>query len=158
MTADAVARLFNLARKMLESYRSPPQGSCDAEQAVLQGMDVVPHAQPAAVQMPQSQPAAGHRKKGKKAQPKEQPQQNQPAPKAPKGIKGIFYRIFPNRDDSKFDKVRKILLWVCLCVFIGSITYWWILVQQNKKSQENIAACKARWKKPSKISARMPAE
>ena len=69
MTADAVARLFNLARKMLESYPQPPQGSCDAEQAVLQGMDVVPHAQPAAVQMPQSQPAAGHRKKGKKAQP-----------------------------------------------------------------------------------------
>ena len=147
MTADAVARLFNLARKMLESYPQPPQGSCDAEQAVLQGMDVVPHAQPAAVQMPQSQPAAGHRKKGKKAQPKEQPQQNQPAPKAPKGIKGIFYRIFPNRDDSKFDKVRKILLWVCLCVFIGSITYLVDFGAQNKKSQENIASLQSQMEK-----------
>lgn len=137
MTSDAAARLFNLARKLVDSFPSAPEGSCDAEEAVLEGMGVVPGVAALSVAGPSEAVPTGRKGKGKKS--KNLPQEQKPAPKAPKGFRGILYRIFPNRDDSGFDKVRKILMWVCLCVFVGSITYLVDFGAQNQKSQENIA-------------------
>lgn len=137
MTSDAAARLFNLARKLVDSFPSAPEGSCDAEEAVLEGMGVVPGVAALSVASPSEAVPTGRKGKGKKS--KNLPQEQKPASKAPKGFRGILYRIFPNRDDSGFDKVRKILMWVCLCVFVGSITYLVDFGAQNQKSQENIA-------------------
>ena len=39
------------------------------------------------------------------------------------------------------------MLWVCLCVFIGSITYPVDFGAQNKKSQENIASLQSQMEK-----------
>ena len=129
MTEDAVARLFNLARKLAASYPQAPADGCDAEEAVLDGMNAVSASGVLAVS--NDAPIASTGKKGKKKSPSDS--------KAPKGFKGILYRIFPNKDDSTFDKVRKILMWICLIVFCGSIFYLVDFNAQNKKSQENLA-------------------
>lgn len=138
MTSDAVAKLFNLARRLVDSYPQPPADSCDAEDAVLEGMSVVATETAAIAPSAPSQPDVKG-KKGKKKNTKEKNLPQQPASKAPKGFKGILYRVFPNRDDSGFDKTRKILMWVCVCIFIGSITYLIDFGAQSKKSQDNIA-------------------
>ena len=150
MTSDAAARLFNLARRLVDSYPQPPQDSCDAEDAVLEGMGVVPQpAMPAVTAQIEEKGKRGKKKKGEKQTP--EPKTN--ASKAPKGVKGIFYRIFPNKDDSGFDKVRKILIWICLIVFVGSITYLIDFGAQNKKSQENITNLQSQMEQAEKEAA-----
>lgn len=144
MTADAVARLFNMARKLADSYPQAPQNSCDAEEAVLQGMEVVP--QNAALAAAATTAVAGKKRRGKK----QKQEQDAPASKAPKGFKGILYRLFPNRDDVGFEKVRKILLWVCVLVFCGSVFYLVDFGAQNKKSQENLATLQSQMEQAEK--------
>ena len=147
MTADAVARLFNMARKLADSYPQAPQNSCDAEEAVLQGMEVVP--QNAALAAAATTAVAGKKRRGKK----QKQEQDAPASKAPKGFKGILYRLFPNRDDVGFEKVRKILLWVCVLVFCGSVFYLVDFGAQNKKSQENVVALQNRMEEAEKVDS-----
>lgn len=138
MTSDAVAKLFNLARKLVDSYPQAPEGSCDAEEAVLEGMGVVPQTAALSLAENNLMEPDNHKKKGRKtAKEKNLPQE---VKKAPKGFKGILYRIFPNRDDSGFDKVRKILMWICVCVFMGSMIYLIDFGAQNRKSQANLAS------------------
>lgn len=138
MNSDAVARLFNLARKLVDAYPQKPEGCCDAEEAVLEGMEVVPAPTTAlSAEAAATMPANKKHKKGGKKEKAAPPAAN--TPNASKERKGILYRIFPNRDDSSFDKVRKILMWICVCVFIGSMTYLIDFGAENKKSQENIA-------------------
>ena len=128
MTEDAVAKMFNLARKLAASYPQAPVDSCDAEEAVLEGMAA---AASGALAVSEDAPLEATGKKGKK--------KSQAPSKAPKGFKGILYRIFPNKDDSTFDKIRKVLMWICLLVFCGSVFYLVDFNAQNKKSQENLA-------------------
>lgn len=151
MTSDAVAKLFNLARKMVDSYPQAPQSSCGAEEAVLQGMEVVPSAGTAAVAAAAAATDApsGKKHRGKKAKGKTDEEPTKTS-KAPKGFKGILYRIFPNKDDVGFDKVRKILLWVCLLVFAGSMFYLIDFGAQNKKSQENLATLQSQMEQAEK--------
>ena len=144
MTSDAVSRAFNLARKFADSFPASPPECCGAEDAVVEGMNAVNKARvhtelPAGSKSEIDDPAMlSSKHHGSKGEPMSMPEQQSPA--KPKGFKGILYKLFPNKDDSKFDKIRKILMWVCVCVFIGSITYLVDFGAQNKKSQENISS------------------
>lgn len=71
-----------MARKLADSYPQAPQNSCDAEEAVLQGMEVVP--QNAALAAAATTAVAGKKQRGKK----KKQEQDAPASKAPKGFKG----------------------------------------------------------------------
>lgn len=136
MTFDAVARVFNLARKLADAFPESPADSFDAEEVVVQGIETSETT--LSEQRSGKSTALSKNQKGSKGELMSMTQQPS-TPKPPKGVKGIFYRLFPNRDDSKFDKVRKILIWICVCVFIGSMTYLIDFGVQNKKSKENIA-------------------
>ena len=128
MKEEEKKKMFNLARKLAASYPQAPVDGCDAEEAVLEGMAA---AASGALAVSEDAPLEATGKKGKK--------KSQAPSKAPKGFKGILYRIFPNKDDSTFDKIRKVLMWICLLVFCGSVFYLVDFNAQNKKSQENLA-------------------
>lgn len=111
---------------------------------MLQGMEVVP--QNAALAAAATTAVAGKKRRGKK----QKQEQDAPTSKAPKGFKGILYRLFPNKDDVGFEKVRKILLWVCVLVFCGSVFYLVDFGAQNKKSQENLATLQSQMEQAEK--------
>lgn len=128
MIEDAVSQAMNLARRFADCYPELPKGAVPVREMILFGINrpnVTAQEGPAALA---ARPAA----------PISRPKEAEPVKKA-KTKKGLLYRIFPNRDDSGFEKIRKLLLLLCVCVFLGSMTYLVKFKTDSMASEKNIS-------------------
>ncbi len=100
LTDACVSHALNLARKFADSHPSLPKGAAAA---------LVP---------------VGAEGKAKRAVKEESPSMN-PNPTAKKQSlpKRILSAVFPQKADSKSEKMRKLGIILCLCVFCGSMGY-----------------------------------
>ena len=128
MIEDAVSQAMNLARRFADCYPELPKGAVPVREMILFGINrpnVTAQEGPAALA---ARPAA----------PISRPKEAEPVKKA-KTKKGLLSRIFPSRGDSGFEVVRKILLLLCICVFIGSMTYLVKFKTDSIASEKNIS-------------------
>lgn len=128
MIEDAVSQAMNLARRFADCYPELPKGAVPVREMILFGINR-PN-----VTAQEGQAALAARP----AAPISRPKEAEPVKKA-KTKKGLLYRIFPNRDDSGFEKIRKLLLLLCVCVFLGSMTYLVKFKTDSMASEKNIS-------------------
>lgn len=126
MIEGATEQALNLARKFADTYPNAPLGSASAEDTVLQGMAAFGATSTAMARF-ESEPTGLAKNEEPETQIK------------PKGVKRILSAIFPTKADSGFDKFRKVALILCVCVFIGAMTYLVTFKMSTQKSEKNIS-------------------